>query len=70
MAITIDKVIVKLVSYEVLQEIAEDFETTPTDYWTTYDGLLDYEKTHLVTDEELNALKDGTADYVAFRLDD
>lgn len=68
----IDKVIMSLQKQDEMETINSitglDFDTT--DNWVDYATFKEHPKLKKFIDkEELKALKDGKADYVAFRID-
>jgi hypothetical protein len=69
--VEIEKVIVRFVKFEVLEEIAKaaEFESVPTDYWADYQFIIDNEFEDYLTDAQFEVLHSKQADYVVFRED-
>lgn len=68
---SIDRVIMVLVDYEELQEISgsPDYGEESTDFWADLNHIEENNLQDFITDAQLEAIKKGDADYIAFRLD-
>ena len=69
--VSIDRVIMVLVDYDELQEISgsPDYGEESTDFWADLNHIEENSLQDFITDAQLKALKNGNADYIAFRLD-
>lgn len=66
MAVQIDKVIQKIIKVDEMEKL----NVGMNDFWADYYCITDNNLDDLLTPEELAALSEGNADYIAFRLAD
>ncbi len=66
-SVDIDRVIMVLLDGEDMEAVSKDYDIT--DYWATLEVIEDENLQKFITQAQLKALKNGDADYIAFRLD-